>query len=288
MNTKLLSAGLTAALCLAMGIQSSQAETQAKRWHKVVAIPETNFSDPNVLSNFGLYQTDGYPPKQLTLKNGNGVADFVQSPAYYMDAIQQPPHSSQILADGTNAYTKVIPFKQPFHLHFRVTMINPVTPTFGPFGGTVFELHDTDPVFAQYGDPAKSAIRLDNVSGTYTFYANDQAVWSGPYTLKSGDHFELTGILQPNNDPGNYGKLELKRNGVVVATVTGANTHSMTPTYPPRIGFPGGSTGPNPYPLTQGPHVRLGLGKVPPPTSPSQPRVTTEDYIDNVGAVYWQ
>ncbi len=163
------------------------------------SIPDTNFSDPNVLSLFGSYQTDGYPAKQITLKGGNGVADFVQSPAFYFDAQQQPPHSSQILADGSTSYTKVIPFQKHFHLHFEVTMINPVPPAFGPFGGTVFELHDTDPCFAQYGDPSKSAIRLDNINGTYTFYANDQPIWTGPLTLKVKDRFELNGVLQENN-----------------------------------------------------------------------------------------
>lgn len=286
MKTKLLR---TCALAIALVALCSQSQAaQQKCWQRVVAIPETNFSDPSVLSLFGSYQTDGYPAKQITLKGGNGVADFVQSPAFYMDAQQQPTHSSQILADGSTSYTKVIPFQKPFHIHFQVTMVNPVPPAFGPFGGTVFELHDTDPVFAQYGDPSISAIRLVNENGNYVFYANDKAVWTAPYTLKSGDRFDLIGVLQENNSTVNDGRLELKRNGVVVAKVTGANTHSMTPVYPPIIGSPGGNSGPPPHPLTAGPHVRLGLGKVPPPTSPNQPRVTTEDYIDNVGAVYWQ
>lgn len=259
------------------------------RYQVVRAIPETNFSDPNSLNLFGVYLTDGYPPKQLNLKGHNGVADFVQSPGFYFDAPTQPPHSSQILADGSTSYTKVIPWNVPFHVRFQVSIVQPNGPAPGPFGGTVFELHDTDPVFAQYGDPARSAVRLDvTTNGSYTFYVNNQPVWTAPYTLRSFDTFELNGNLQPDNSTANNGRLVLKRNGVVVAHVTGVNAHSMTPTYPPIIGGHGGSTGPAPHPLTQGPHVRLGLGKVPPPYSPSMPRTTTEVYIDNVRAVYWQ
>jgi len=272
-------------MAFSVAICNSGAQAQSTASTKVVAIPETNFSDPNVISLFDVYLTDGYPPKQLTLKNGNGVGDFVQSPAFAFDG-PQPPHSSQILADGTTSYTKVIPFQKRFNLHFEATIINPSGIAFGPSGGTVFELHDTDPVFAQYGDPETSAIRLDETGGTYTFYANDKAIWTGTYTLKTPDRFELSGVLQEQTSTVNDGKLQLKRNGVVVATSTGPNTHGMTPTYPPAVG--GGSTGPPPHPLTSGPHVRLGLGKVPPPYNPSQPRTTTEDYIDNVGAVYYQ
>ena len=105
-------------------------------------------------------------------------------------------------------------------------------------------------------------------------------------TTKVADRFELNGVLQENNSTLNDGKLELKRNGVVVATSTGPNTHSMTPVYPPVVG--GGSSGPPPHPLTSGPHVRLGLGKVPTPMNPNQPRVTSEVYVDNVGAAYMQ
>jgi hypothetical protein len=283
---------LAVASSLAISTCSAQASTTnaaaaSKAPVRVEAIPETTFSDPTSITKFGILVTGGYPPKQLTLKNGNGVADFVQSPSFYFDAQSQPIASSQILADGSTPYTKVIPFEKSFHLHFEVTMINPVPPAFGPFGGDVFELHDTDPVFAQYGDPGPCGIRLVNQNGTYAFFANNVSIWTGPVTLKTKDRFELNGVLQENNSTVNDGKLELRRNGVVVATSTGPNCNSMTPYYPYQPGTPPTPTGPPPHPLTSGPHVRLGLGKVPTPYQPG-PVVTTEDYIDNVEAHYWQ
>ncbi len=324
------------ALALSSGLYNSSAQAQSPT--PVQAIPQTDFSSPSSISLFRINATDRYKPKQLTLQAGgaaNGVADFVESPAYVINAQTQPPHNCQIVADGSTSYTKIIPFDKQFDLHFQVAIVGPSMgnsgASAGPSGGTVFELHDTDvasaqpgnilsllknlirldswwcpPAFAQAPPPAvrKSAIRLDETNGRYTFYANDKAIWNGNYTLKSFETFELSGVLQPNTPiaspviglsktltnadswlcppafaqapppppPPSYGRLVLKRNGVVVATYNGPNTH--------------GTAGQPAHPLTCGPHVRLGLGNVP-PSGPGLPPITSQVYIDNVHAIYW-
>jgi hypothetical protein len=282
--------GVCCALTMALSLMIGNNEAQALSCGKVVeAIPETTFSDATAINKFDSICTEGYPPKQLTLKSGNGVADFVQSPGYLED--QPPwyftPNSSQIAADGSTSYTKVIPFGKNFHVRFHIQIVNPSQfPTFSQFGGIVFELHDTDPVFAKYGDPSHSAIQLYESNGSYTFYVNNTALWTAPLTLKTWDVFELNGVLQEGSSTVNDGKLELKRNGVVVATSTGANCNSMTPYYPSVPGTPPTPLGPPPHPLTSGPHVRLGLGHVPSASGPTVPPTVTEVYIDNVHAVY--
>jgi hypothetical protein len=283
---------MCSALATVFGLTVSNAgfAAQSQFINKVVAIPETSFSTPSSLNIFDTYVTEGYPPTQLTLKDGNGVCNFTESPGFFFDG-PQPICSSQLLAEKSPS-TKVIPFQRPFSLHFSATQIipgpatNPPTPVFGPVGGTVFELHDTDPVFAQYGDPGTSGIRLVANGAGYAFYSNNIQIWTGAYTPKVQDSFQLDGVLQENTSTRNVGFLVLKRNGVVVVTSRGPNCNGMTPTYPPVVGPPGGSSGPAPHPLTSGPHVRLGLGKVPTPYT-YQPPATTEFYIDNAGAFYY-
>jgi hypothetical protein len=237
-----LCCALAMALSLLIGNNGVQGQASA---NTVQAIPETDFTAANSISLFSTFVTEGYPPKQLTLKSGNGVADFVQSPGWIQDMPPWyfTPNSSQIVADGTTSYTKVIPFGKSFDVKFKVQIIGPGTnplqgPPPGPYGGTVFELHDTDPVFAQYGDPSHSCTHLDETNGSYTFYVNNVALWTSPYTLKTWDSFELSGVLAKDSTSASGGKLELKRNGVVVATSTGVNSDSMTPTYPIVPGTP--------------------------------------------------
>ena len=281
------------ACSLAIGSSAVQAATPqpAASGGKVVeAIPETNFSATNSISLFDSIVTEGYAPAQLTLKSGNGVADFVQKPGYIQDAPPWyfTPNSSQIAADGSTSYTKFIPFNKSFAVHFEVSLISPSSlPAMGPYGGSIFELHDTDPVFAKYGDPAPAYTHLDESYGTFALYVNGKAVWTAPSTVKAHDTFELSGITQSDISTVNNGKLQLKHNGVVVANVTGPNCHGMTPTYPTIPGQNGmpDPLGPAPYPLVSGPHVRLGLGRVPSPQQNGTP-VTTEVYIDNVRAIY--
>ena len=276
------SKALACAFALAIFPNLASIASQTSGTNKTIAVPDTTFSDAQSLSIFTIYRTGGYDPKQLTLRSGNGVVDFRLTPAYIADAPPQGSTSTQLVADGSTGQTKVIPFKTPFKAKFKVSVVAV------PFTGgsaAVFELHDTDAVFARWGDPAKSAIRLEGGTGVYTFYANGQPIWTAPCVLKQHDKFELSGILQPNTDTSGVGRLTLTYNGVVVAQHQGPNTNGMTPQYDGIPGFPPPEQPPAPHPLTSGPHVRLGIGKLPNLTTPIQSS-PLEVYMDDVEAFY--